>query len=103
MTDLERNSQHDLGKPDTLGLDQDMDVVGHQDVSLEAKPVALPGVLDPLDIELLLLVVVKSPLTLVAADNDMVTRSAKLDSRLSRHAPTLPVVRSLVKQINTQA
>ena len=69
-----------LDSPNALGLDQDVDVVGHQDVSVEPKAVALAIVLDALEIALAVVIVVKGLLALVTAHYDMVEGTVKLDS-----------------------
>jgi hypothetical protein len=43
-----------------------MDVVGHQDIGIEAEAVALAVVLDALEVDLSVVVIIKSPLALVA-------------------------------------
>ena len=82
---------HDLGQSNALGLDQDVDVVGHQDISMEPKAVALAIVLDALEVALAVVIVVEGLLALVAAHDDVVEGAVKLDSGLSRHAGTVSV------------
>jgi uncharacterized protein YjeT (DUF2065 family) len=66
-------------------------VVGHQDVSIEPKAVALAIVLDALEVALAVVLVVEGLLALVAAHYDVVEGTVKLDSGLSRHAGTVSV------------
>jgi len=64
----------------------DVDVVGHQDVSVEPKAVAPAVVLDALEVALAVVLVVEGLLALVAAHDHVVEGAVKLDSGLSRHA-----------------
>ena len=76
---------HDLGKRHAFGFEQQMDVVGHQDVGEQAKPIALAIMLQAFQVGDAVLVIMKSSLLLIAADNHMVERSVKLDSGFACH------------------
>jgi len=76
---------HDLGKRHAFGFEQQMDVVGHQDVGEQAKSITLAIVLQTFQVGDAVLVVMKSSLLLIAANNHMVERSVLLDSGLSCH------------------
>ena len=65
-------------------------MVGHQDVGVKPKTIALTIVLEPLKVGAAVLVVLKSSLPLIAADNHMIERPVKLNSRFARHAAKLP-------------
>jgi hypothetical protein len=79
------NPLHDLGERHVLGLHQQVNVVGHQDVGVEPKPVALAIVLDAFKISASVLVVLKGSLPLIAAHNHMKQRPVKFDSGLACH------------------
>ena len=66
-------------------------MVGHQNVGVQPKAIALAVVLEALEIALAVLVVLERSLSLVAAHNDVVERTVKLDSGFSRHARRLSV------------
>ena len=65
-------------------------MVGHQNVSVKAKTVALPIMLDALEISGAVPVILKSPLPLIAAHNHVIERTVKLNSGLACHVPKLP-------------
>ena len=60
-------------------------MVGHQDVGVEPKPVALAIVLDAFKISVSVLVVLKGSLPLIAANNHMIKCTVKFDSGLACH------------------
>ena len=76
---------HDLGKRHAFGFEQQMDVVGHQDVGEQAKSITLAIMLQPCEVGEAVLVIIKSSLLLIAADNNMAERSVILDSGLGCH------------------
>src|SRR6266545_1236001 len=62
-----------------------MDVVGHQHISVHRKAVSLAVVFNPLQIGQSVPVVTKDLLALITPYNDVIKRSFKLHSGLSRH------------------
>ena len=76
---------HDLGKRHAFGFEQQMDVVGHHDVGEQAKSITLAIMLQAFQVCDAVLVIMKSSLLLIAADNHMVVRSVILGSGLACH------------------
>ena len=62
-----------------------MDVVGHQAEGVQAESITLAIMLQAFQVGDAVLVIMKSPLLLIAADNHMVERAVILDSGLARH------------------
>lgn len=71
---------HDFGKRYLLGLQQQMYVVGHQNVGVDYETAALPVVLETLKICRAVLVTTKNYLPLIASHDDMIKSPFKLDS-----------------------
>ena len=80
------NPLHDLGERHVLGLHQHMQVVGHQDIGIESKPVALPIGLDAFKVCASVLVVLKGSVPLIPTHDHMIQRPVKLYSGLACHA-----------------
>ena len=80
---------HDLGEPHAFGLYQHMNVIGHQNISVKPKTVALTILLDAFEIADSVLIIVKGSLAPIAAHNHMIKRPGKFYPRLARHGGTL--------------
>ncbi len=63
-----------------------MDVVGHQDVGVNTKLIALPVVFDSLQVVQAIPVVAKDLLALIAADNDVIECPFEFHPRFPGHA-----------------
>lgn len=74
-----------LEKRHAFGFEEQIDVVGHQDVGEQAKSITLAIMLQPCEVGEAVLVIIKSSLLLIAADNNMAERSVILDSGLGCH------------------
>jgi hypothetical protein len=77
---------HDLGKGDPPGFQKQMDVVGHQDVGIEGKPIALPVVLKSPEIAQSISLVSENLLPLITPDDDVIQSSFELHSGFSGHS-----------------
>ena len=71
---------HDFGKRYLLGLQQQVHVVGHQNVCVDYETAALPVMLETLKIRRAVLVITKNYLPLIAPYDDMIESPFKLDS-----------------------
>jgi hypothetical protein len=63
-----------------------MDVVGHQDVGIEVKPIALPVVLKSPEIAQSISLVSENLLPLITPDDDVIQSSFELHSGFSGHS-----------------
>ena len=90
----------ELGKRDAFSFEQQMDVVGHQDVGEQAKSMTLAIMLQAFQVGDAVLVIMKSSLLLIAADNHMVERAVILDSGPACHGAktsSREVVKSILR------
>jgi hypothetical protein len=62
-----------------------MDVIGHQDIGVNRKSIALPVVFDSLQVENPVPIVAKNPLPLITTHNNMVKCPFEFHPRLSGH------------------
>jgi hypothetical protein len=76
---------HDLGKKDRSGFQKQVDVVGHQHISIERKAAALAVVLHSLEIAQSVSLILKNLPSLIAPDNDVIKGSFKLHSGFPSH------------------
>ena len=76
---------HYLGQGNIVGLDQQVDVVGHQHVGIELKVIPLSVMLYSLQVGSAVLIVSKDVLPLVASDNGMIEGPRKLNPRFPCH------------------
>ena len=76
---------HDLGERNSFRLDQEMNVVGHQNVGVNRKTKTLAVLFEPLEISQPVSVVVKDLLALIAPNNNVLKCPVKFDSGFSRH------------------
>lgn len=100
IADLGKQGRQMTGMFGTEGLGR---LIGPALDGIPLRGAAVSVALNLLEIDLSIRVIVKSLLPLAAADDDMVKPAVKLDSGLSHHGRTLPIVRSLVTQLNTRA
>jgi hypothetical protein len=91
---------HDPGERDSFGLDEKVNVVGHQNVSINNKAEAPTVVFDSIEISHSVPVVSKDLLAPVAPRNDVVKSPFKFDSRFSGHTDDLVLNES---KVQTQA
>ena len=78
---------HESGERRVSGLDQQMDVIGHQAVGVDAHLALRTVLLQPIQVRLVIHIASKRLAPLVAADNDVVEQSGREYSGTAGHEP----------------
>jgi hypothetical protein len=82
----ELNALEDFRERRLSGFEQKMNVVGHQNVGVNYKLIALPVVFDSLEVIQPITIVVKDLLPLIATDDDVIECPFEFHPRFPRHA-----------------
>lgn len=73
------------GERVSSGLQQQMDMVGHQDVGMEGDAISAAIALEALEIAGVIFGIMKDRRPLVATDDHMIESARKIDARLASH------------------